>query len=75
MSIIPKRVSLLAQSVESLRLGIAGGQWEGHLPPERALCEELEISRSTLRRAMLKIEEEGLIDSGRSGKRRSNERS
>ena len=71
MSIIPKRVSLLAQSVESLRLGIASGQWEGHLPPERALCEELEISRSTLRRAMLKIEEEGLIDEGRSGKRRN----
>jgi DNA-binding LacI/PurR family transcriptional regulator len=71
MSIIPKRVSLLAQSVESLRLGIASGQWEGHLPPERALCEELEISRSTLRRAMLKIEEEGLIDAGRSGKRRN----
>lgn len=67
---IPQRVSLLAQAVDSLRRGIAGGEWTEVLPPERALCESLHISRSTLRRALDKIEEEGLIAKGRSGKRR-----
>jgi len=71
MALTPKRVSLLAQSVESLRVGIASGQWQDHLPPERVLCKELEISRSTLRRAIDKIQDEGLIDEGGSGKRRS----
>lgn len=70
MAIVPQRVSLLAQTVDSLRVGIAREQWKDFLPPERILCEQLKISRSTLRRALSKIEEEGLIDLGQAGKRR-----
>ncbi|NWK53999.1 substrate-binding domain-containing protein [Verrucomicrobiaceae bacterium N1E253] len=67
---VPQRVSLLAQTVDSLRSGIAHRQWIDYLPPERVLCEQMKISRSTLRRAIAKIEEEGLVDAGGSGKRR-----
>lgn len=70
MAIHLKRVSLLAQAVERLRAGIASGEWTTHLPPERRLSESMKISRSTLRRAMTKIEEEGLIAVGCPGKRR-----
>ncbi|MFT5854595.1 MAG: DNA-binding LacI/PurR family transcriptional regulator, partial [Verrucomicrobiales bacterium] len=66
----PQHISVLAHTVNGLRTGIASGEWTELMPPERALCEQLGISRSTLRRAMLKIAEEGLIDEGRSGTRR-----
>ena len=45
---LPKRLSLVAQSVNSLREGIASGHWRQHLPGERELCEALQISRRTL---------------------------
>lgn len=70
MAIVPQRISLLAQTVDSLRNGIAREQWVDFLPPERVLCENLKISRSTLRRAIAKIEDEGLIDAGGPGRRR-----
>ncbi len=34
---------------------------EGRLPPERQLCVDMDISRSTLRRALAKLESQGLI--------------
>lgn len=67
---IPQRQSLLGQTVTSIRQAIQNGDWKEALPPERRLCEQLNISRSTLRRALKKIEDEGLIDSGKSGTRR-----
>ncbi|QQL44939.1 substrate-binding domain-containing protein [Sulfuriroseicoccus oceanibius] len=68
---VPKRISLLAQTVNSIRNQIYDGSWGQYLPPERTLCERLQISRSTLRRALEKVAAEGLIDLGGSGKRRT----
>jgi len=67
---VPKRISLLAQTVNSIRNHIYDGAWGQLLPPERSLCDRLQISRSTLRRALEKVTTEGLIDAGGSGKRR-----
>lgn len=66
----PQRLSLLAQAIELIRDGIQQGRWLEALPQERLLCEELNISRSTLRRALVEIENMGLIVPGERGVRR-----
>ena len=52
--------SVVASRAEEL---IASGEWrEGdRLPPERRLCQEFDVSRSTLRQALGELEERGLI--------------
>jgi LacI family transcriptional regulator len=37
------------------------GQWGEWLPPERTLCETLQVSRSTLRRALAQMRRDGRI--------------
>ncbi len=70
MPIIPQRQSLLGQTVTSIRTAITTGDWSEVLPSERSLCDALKISRSTLRRALEKVEDEGLTEEGRPGRRR-----
>jgi GntR family transcriptional regulator len=52
--------SIVASRAEAL---IASGEWsEGdRLPPERQLCRDFDVSRSTLRQALGELEERGLI--------------
>ncbi|WP_366515649.1 GntR family transcriptional regulator [Solimonas marina] len=51
------------QLARKLADAIQGGSWKpgDALPPERVLCEELKISRVTLRMALDAVEEQGLI--------------
>ncbi|MDP3071463.1 MAG: substrate-binding domain-containing protein [Opitutaceae bacterium] len=58
---LPRRQPLEQQTVEVLRARIAGGVWLEWLPAERALCAMLQVSRSTLRRALLHLRQEGVI--------------
>ena len=63
---LPKRVSLVAQAVESLRAHLRAGHWAQRLPAERELCQHLQISRPTVRAALQELEREGFIElSGR----------
>ena len=55
----PKRVSLVAQTIQSLRAALASGYWRGTLPGERMLCQTLEVSRPTLRAALAELQREG----------------
>lgn len=56
LPVIPQRVSLVSQTVESLSEGILAGHWQDHLPGERELCESLQVSRRTLRAALAELE-------------------
>jgi DNA-binding LacI/PurR family transcriptional regulator len=58
---IPQRHSLVGQTVAFLKAQTAAGRWGEWLPPERALCEQLQVSRSTLRRALAQLHREGLV--------------
>ena len=66
---IPQRVSLVTQTVGLLRDAITTGVWGKLLPGEVTLCNELQISRVTLRAALAQLEREGWFTSGR-GRRR-----
>ena len=57
---IPHRVSLASQTGALLREGIRKGIWEKWLPSERELCEELQVSRFTLRAALKELAREGI---------------
>ena len=58
---LPQHMSLVKQVVDSLRQGLQRGEWRGHLPPERELCASLEVSRATLRAALVGLQRGRLI--------------
>ncbi len=65
-----KRLSLVAQSAATLRAHIGSRSAGETLPSERALCVQLGISRMTLRAALARLADEGLIRRAK-GKRHS----
>jgi DNA-binding LacI/PurR family transcriptional regulator len=59
MHSLPKRSSLVAQAAAFLREGIQAGVWQDSLPGEHELCERLQVSRVTLRAALVQLGREG----------------
>lgn len=59
---LPRRFSLVAQTVDSLCEGIQNGHWHGLLPGERELCETLQVSRRTLRSALVELQRKGWVE-------------
>lgn len=60
---LPQRQSLVAQSAAFLNRQIEQGVWGEWLPSERSLCELLQVSRNTLRAALVQLKQEGGIKS------------
>ncbi|MDR2673431.1 MAG: substrate-binding domain-containing protein [Opitutaceae bacterium] len=58
---IPQRRSLVAQTIKVIKAGIDKNFWHEWLPGERVLSEAMQVSRTTLRRAIRALEEEGVL--------------
>lgn len=56
-----QKASLVEQVADALRREIADGRCRGWLPTERALCEQLRVSRRTLRCALEQLKQDGLV--------------
>jgi LacI family transcriptional regulator len=68
--LIPRRSSLVAQTVTILRNHLRSGVWKEFLPGELELCERLQVSRVTLRAALGQLQREKWIRGGQGRRRR-----
>jgi LacI family transcriptional regulator len=59
---LPRRVSLVEQTAQSIRKAINEGAWREHLPSERRLCEIFKVSRPTIRSALHLLANDGWLD-------------
>ncbi len=66
---VPRKPSLVAQTVAVLREEIQRGRWHQWLPGEHELCSLLRVSRVTLRAALGQLQREGIVRTSQ-GRRR-----
>jgi DNA-binding LacI/PurR family transcriptional regulator len=59
---LPNRITLAAETAQSLRESLLAGHWRGHLPGERELCSCLQVSRQTLRTALEELQRDGWVE-------------
>lgn len=64
MTLIPQR-TVASQIAAQLRANIENRTWQGWLPTERSLCQLVEASRNTVRRAINQLKAEGLVESAK----------
>jgi LacI family transcriptional regulator len=60
----------VAQTASVLLEEMQGGLWGEWLPGEHALCAQLHVSRKTLRAALDRLQQEGVVKCGRGQRRR-----
>ncbi|MBM3855698.1 MAG: GntR family transcriptional regulator [Verrucomicrobia bacterium] len=60
--LIPQRSTLVTQTIALLEDGLREGRWTAQLPGQHELCDQLAISRTTLRAALRVLARRGLLD-------------
>lgn len=58
---LPQRTSLVDQLVAILRARLESGEWKTRVTGEHKLCQQLQVSRPTLRKALTVLAEEGWL--------------
>lgn len=58
---IPIKTSIVVSTAESIKMSILSGEWRTFLPGERQLSLDLQVGRSTLRKAMDLLRREGWV--------------
>lgn len=58
---MPQKASLVTQTVDVILEEIEAGRWTGWLPGEHELCEQLHVSRTTIRAALEQLTRQGII--------------
>jgi LacI family transcriptional regulator len=58
---LPLKSRLAERVCEAVRTEIRRGRWRAHLPPERQLASEFQVSRPTLHLALSVLQREGLL--------------
>lgn len=59
--VVPRRQTLVTQTIAVLERGLREGRWTGTLPGQHTLCDQLVISRTTLRAALQVLARRNLI--------------
>ena len=67
---VPRRTSLVAQTVSLLRDELQSGRWRLWLPGEHELCGQLHVSRVTLRAALAQLQREGWLRASQGQRRK-----
>lgn len=67
---LPRRHSLITETVTVLRHRIEAGEWPLHLPGEMDLAALLQVGRNTLRSALAILESEGYLVTAKGARRR-----
>lgn len=62
---IPQRIPLASRTADSLRDAIRGGEWHDFLPGAEDLARRLQVSHTTLKKALKILSDEGLIAQSR----------
>jgi DNA-binding FadR family transcriptional regulator len=62
---VPRHALLVEKVAGTLRGHLRAGKWKQYLPSERYLCDTFQVSRNTLRRALMLVQREGWIESSR----------
>jgi LacI family transcriptional regulator len=60
---------LVDHVIDTLRRSIADGRWADALPGELQLCNDLHVSRTTLRKALEQLHREGVLTGAGNGRR------
>lgn len=59
---LPRRSSLVSQTIKILQERMQKGDWSDYLPGERKLSEMLQVSRNTIRSALAELRRQGIVD-------------